>query len=57
MNCLLKCSDMRQVPDNQEVFVNPVTDQSIIIELLDYLEEEDESAIRLFNFDTSVVQA
>ncbi|XP_067325871.1 ran guanine nucleotide release factor [Anolis sagrei] len=29
-------SEMRQVPDNQEVFVHPSTDQSIIIELLEY---------------------
>ncbi|XP_042329002.1 ran guanine nucleotide release factor [Sceloporus undulatus] len=29
-------SEMRQVPDNQEVFVHPCTDQSIIIELLEY---------------------
>ncbi|KAH0626242.1 hypothetical protein JD844_001089 [Phrynosoma platyrhinos] len=27
---------MRQVPDNQEVFVHPCTDQSIIMELLEY---------------------
>nr|XP_016852799.1 PREDICTED: ran guanine nucleotide release factor [Anolis carolinensis] len=29
-------SEMRQVPDNQEVFVHPSTDQSLIIELLEY---------------------
>ncbi|KAJ6652356.1 hypothetical protein lerEdw1_011586 [Lerista edwardsae] len=32
----LDVSDLRQVPDNQEVFVHPNTDQSIIIELLEY---------------------
>lgn len=28
-------SDLRPVPDNQEVFCHPVTDQSVIIELLE----------------------
>ncbi|KAM6450104.1 ran guanine nucleotide release factor isoform 1-T1 [Liasis olivaceus] len=32
----LDISEMRQVPDNQEVFVHPSTDQSIIMELLEY---------------------
>ncbi|XP_053121699.1 ran guanine nucleotide release factor [Hemicordylus capensis] len=32
----LDVSELRQVPDNQEVFVHPSTDQSIIIELLEY---------------------
>uniref|UniRef100_A0A8D2LGI4 RAN guanine nucleotide release factor n=1 Tax=Varanus komodoensis TaxID=61221 RepID=A0A8D2LGI4_VARKO len=32
----LDISEMRQVPDNQEVFVHPSTDQSIIIELLEF---------------------
>ncbi|XP_026576323.1 ran guanine nucleotide release factor [Pseudonaja textilis] len=32
----LDISEMRQVPDNQEVFVHPSTDQSIIVELLEY---------------------
>ena len=27
--------DLRPVPDNQEVFCHPVTDQSLIIELLE----------------------
>uniref|UniRef100_A0A8D0HT06 RAN guanine nucleotide release factor n=1 Tax=Sphenodon punctatus TaxID=8508 RepID=A0A8D0HT06_SPHPU len=29
-------SELRQVPDNQEVFVHPSTDQSVIVELLEY---------------------
>jgi hypothetical protein len=28
-------SDLRPVPDNQEVFCHPVTDQSLIVELLE----------------------
>nr|XP_060636071.1 ran guanine nucleotide release factor [Anolis sagrei ordinatus] len=40
-------SEMRQVPDNQEVFVHPSTDQSIIIELLEYQASvPDENAAR-----------
>ncbi|XP_073507106.1 ran guanine nucleotide release factor [Phyllobates terribilis] len=29
-------SDLREIPDNQEVFVHPRTDQSIVVELLEY---------------------
>ncbi|XP_032093997.1 ran guanine nucleotide release factor [Thamnophis elegans] len=32
----LDISELRQVPDNQEVFVHPSTDQSVIVELLEY---------------------
>lgn len=39
-------SDLRQIPDNQEVFAHPVTDQSIIIEILEYVDKDDEEAIR-----------
>ena len=39
-------SEVRQVPDNQEVFVHPGTDQSVIIEILEYVQEPDEQAIR-----------
>uniref|UniRef100_H9GSU3 Uncharacterized protein n=1 Tax=Anolis carolinensis TaxID=28377 RepID=H9GSU3_ANOCA len=44
------CSEMRQVPDNQEVFVHPSTDQSLIIELLEYQAGvPDENATRYFS--------
>ncbi|XP_046579583.1 ran guanine nucleotide release factor-like [Haliotis rubra] len=39
-------SELREIPDNQEVFVHPMTDQSLIIEILEYVEEPDEQAIR-----------
>nr|XP_022343171.1 ran guanine nucleotide release factor-like [Crassostrea virginica] len=39
-------SDLRQIPDNQEVFAHPVTDQSVIIEILEYVDKEDKEAIR-----------
>ncbi|KAM3821845.1 ran guanine nucleotide release factor [Vipera latastei] len=47
----LDISEMRQVPDNQEVFVHPSTDQSIIVELLEYQAGvADENAAR-FHFE------
>ncbi|CAI5712420.1 unnamed protein product [Hyaloperonospora brassicae] len=44
-------SAFRQVPDNQEVFANAATDQSVIIELLQYEENvrDAESARYFFN--------
>ncbi len=39
-------SDLREVPDNQEVFVHPHTDQSIILEILEYVPEIDDTALR-----------
>jgi hypothetical protein len=41
-------SDMRQVPDNQEVFANTHTDQSIIFDILEYVTQPscDEDAIK-----------
>ncbi|XP_072113305.1 ran guanine nucleotide release factor [Mobula birostris] len=44
-------SDIRDVPDNQEVFVHNSTEQSIIIELLEYQSQvTDEEAAR-YHFD------
>ncbi|CAG8773885.1 16529_t:CDS:2, partial [Acaulospora morrowiae] len=40
-------SDVREVPDNQEVYANADTDQSIIIEILQYVHSgSDEDAVR-----------
>ena len=39
-------SDVRQVPDNQEVFSHSRTDQSLIIEILESAEGTDEQAIK-----------
>ncbi|KAI0225691.1 Ran guanine nucleotide release factor [Lamellibrachia satsuma] len=39
-------STLRDIPDNQEVFVHSTTDQSIIVEILQYLDEGDEQAVR-----------
>ncbi|EOY01978.1 Mog1/PsbP/DUF1795-like photosystem II reaction center PsbP family protein isoform 2 [Theobroma cacao] len=40
-------SNIRQVPDHQEVFVDPARDESLIFELLDYKHEvgDDGSAV------------
>lgn len=39
-------SQIRQIPDNQEVFTHSQTDQSLIIEILEMVQEPDESAIK-----------
>lgn len=41
-------SVVRQIPDNQEVFAHPATDQSVIIELMEAVDpqEPDEVAIK-----------
>ena len=39
-------SDVREIPDNQEVFAHSHTDQSIIIEILEYVQEPDEQAVK-----------
>ena len=48
--CLYLSSDLRQIPDNQEVFAHPSTDQSIVVEIMEYQSAEDDTqAIRLFS--------
>ncbi|XP_033107635.1 ran guanine nucleotide release factor-like [Anneissia japonica] len=42
----LDSSKVRQVPDNQEIFMHPSTDQSIIIELMEYQQVDDPLAAR-----------
>lgn len=39
-------SKFREIPDNQEVFAHPHTDQSIIVEVLEYVQEPDQQALR-----------
>lgn len=39
-------SDFRQIPDNQEVFTHAETDQSIIVEIMEYVEDTDDVAIK-----------
>ncbi|KAI9487932.1 hypothetical protein BDB00DRAFT_964455 [Zychaea mexicana] len=46
-NSFLDASQVRQIPDNQEVFVDTETQQSLIIELLEPVEAEDERIARL----------
>ncbi|PVD31427.1 hypothetical protein C0Q70_06839 [Pomacea canaliculata] len=38
---------LREIPDNQEVFAHAKTDQSIIIEIMEYVQEPDEVALRI----------
>ena len=45
--CPYLSSDLRQIPDNQEVFAHPSTDQSIVVEIMEYQNAEDDTqAIR-----------
>ncbi|KAI9278058.1 hypothetical protein BY458DRAFT_432393 [Sporodiniella umbellata] len=37
----MDASQFRQVPDNQEVFVDTVTQQSLIVELLEQVDAQD----------------
>ena len=46
MNVIICYSKLREVPDNQEVFVHNVTDQSIIVEILEYVQETDDVAFK-----------
>ena len=48
-------STLRDIPDNQEVFVHSTTDQSIIVEILQYLDEGDEQAVRYLQQLTVIV--
>ena len=36
---LIRHSDLRQIPDNQEVFLSPNSDTSVVIEVLTMAEE------------------
>jgi hypothetical protein len=33
------CSDLRQIPDNQEVFLSPASETSVVLEVLAMVEE------------------
>ncbi|KAM4039428.1 ran guanine nucleotide release factor [Anomaloglossus baeobatrachus] len=44
-------SDLREVPDNQEVFVHPHTDQSLIVELLEYQEGMSDPDAARYHFE------
>lgn len=39
-------SNFREIPDHQEVFTHSVTDQSIIIEILEYVQGTDDIALK-----------
>lgn len=38
----VQSSDIRQVPDNQEVLIDPESDLSFVIEILQRVEKEDD---------------
>ncbi|KAG2195452.1 hypothetical protein INT47_000417 [Mucor saturninus] len=45
-NTFLDASQFRQIPDNQEVFVDMTTQQSLIFELLEQVEESNEAVAK-----------
>ncbi|KAM9440356.1 ran guanine nucleotide release factor isoform 1-T2 [Clarias gariepinus] len=44
-------SELREIPDNQEVFAHTHTDQSIIIELLEYQNNVEDSQAARYHFE------
>ncbi|TGZ59971.1 hypothetical protein CRM22_008772 [Opisthorchis felineus] len=38
---VIRKSDLRQIPDNQEVFVHPSTNQSVVVDILEQIDTED----------------
>ncbi|KAF9451195.1 Mog1p/PsbP-like protein [Macrolepiota fuliginosa MF-IS2] len=49
---LVDASDLRQIPDNQEVFLYPHNDASLIVEVLESVDETDNSKAIKFHFDS-----
>ncbi|KAI0315520.1 Mog1p/PsbP-like protein [Amylostereum chailletii] len=49
---LIDASELRQVPDTQEVFLSPTSDISIILEILESVEPRDFSDVAKFHFDS-----
>ncbi|XP_063059428.1 ran guanine nucleotide release factor [Engraulis encrasicolus] len=44
-------SELREIPDNQEVFAHRTTDQSIIVELLEYQSQVDNEEAARYHFE------
>jgi len=49
---LIDASDLRQVPDNQEVFISPNSSVSFVIEILQRVEVDDAEGAAKFHFDS-----
>ncbi|PVG00199.1 Mog1p/PsbP-like protein [Serendipita vermifera] len=49
---LIDASDLRQIPDAQEVFLDPKSDVNFIFEVLDRVEPEDAKEAAKFHFDS-----
>ncbi|VDP60155.1 unnamed protein product [Schistosoma curassoni] len=48
---VVDASDLRQIPDNQEVFVHPSTSQSITIDILEYVDASNHEDAARMHFD------
>lgn len=44
-------SDLREIPDNQEVFAHPHTDQSLIVELVEYQGQVEDQDAAKYHFE------
>lgn len=44
-------SELREIPDNQEVFTHPHTDQSMIVELVEYQEQVEDQDAAKYHFE------
>jgi hypothetical protein len=47
--CAVYRSDLREIPNTQEVFAHPTTDQSLIFDLLEYQNVPDNEAAQYVN--------
>nr|CAH8841362.1 unnamed protein product [Trichobilharzia regenti] len=48
---VIDASDLRQIPDNQEVFVHPSTSQSITIDIMEYVSDSNHEDAARTHFD------
>ncbi|KAG8722926.1 hypothetical protein FRC08_000026 [Ceratobasidium sp. 394] len=48
---LIDASDLRQVPDTQEVLLSPESEVSIVVEILECVEPDDPHEVAKFHFD------
>uniref|UniRef100_A0A3Q0KFL4 Putative ran-binding protein n=1 Tax=Schistosoma mansoni TaxID=6183 RepID=A0A3Q0KFL4_SCHMA len=48
---VVDASDLRQIPDNQEVFVHPSTSQSVTIDILEYVDANNHEDAARMHFD------
>uniref|UniRef100_H3C425 Ran guanine nucleotide release factor n=1 Tax=Tetraodon nigroviridis TaxID=99883 RepID=H3C425_TETNG len=50
-SCAQDISELREIPDNQEVFTHPHTDQSMIVELVEYQGQVEDQDAAKYHFE------